>query len=255
MIEIERYHEGRTLLIILSNDKALNIIDDATLQAIAKGLQEAEVADNVCSVVVCANGKHFAVGANVKELLAKDKQQLLNDDRSKHWRMVADFGKPLLVAVQGMALGAGNELAMQGDIVHCDETAHFGQPEIKLGLIPGAGGTQRLTRAIGKARAMQMVLTGQAIDAAEALAAGLVSKICKPELLRENILAQAAVLSQYSPIALRAAKRCVLAAAEASLQAGLGIECKEFASLADTQDRNEGIRAFLEKRPPNFKGK
>lgn len=254
-VTLEEQLDGKVAVIELAADGGgLNLIDDATLAAIASHCQAADANPTVRVIVLCAGGKHFAVGANVRELQAKSRDDLQRDPRRAHWQAIAAIGKPLIAAVQGAALGAGNELAMLCDLVFCDEQAQFGQPEINLGTIPGAGGTQRLARFTGKARTMQAVLGGRAFTAEEALQCGMVCAVCKRALLRETALAEAKKIAALSPAAVRAAKQCVLAARELPLSQGLALEYEQFAALADHPDRAEGIRAFLEKRPPVFTG-
>ncbi|MCH9704797.1 MAG: enoyl-CoA hydratase/isomerase family protein [Proteobacteria bacterium] len=233
----------------------LNVINDATLTAISQHCRKADADSAVRVIVLCAQGKHFAVGADVRELSAKNKQQLQNDKRRDNWQAIAAISKPIIAAVQGSALGAGNELVMLCDLVFCDEQAQFGQPEIKLGLIPGAGGTQRLPRIAGKARAMQMALTGKALSATDAKQCGMVCAVCKTELLLETAVAEAKKIAALSPLAVRAAKQCILATQNTSLADGLALEYQHFSDLAESKDRAEGIRAFLEKRAPRFTGK
>ena len=251
------FENDNTICVLqLAADKAggLNMIDDATLALLAEHCRQADETATVQVIVLHAQGRHFAVGANVRELSAKSKSQLQNDKRREYWQTLAQIRKPIIAAVQGSALGAGNELVMHCDMVFCDEHAQFGQPEIKLGLIPGAGGTQRLPRIVGKALAMQMVLTGRALSAEEALQCGIVCAVCKTELLLETVLAEAKKIAALSPLAVQAAKQCVAAAQQLPLADGLDVEYRHFVALADSKDRAEGINAFLEKRPPVFTG-
>jgi enoyl-CoA hydratase len=180
---------------------------------------------------------------------------VLNDPRVLHWRRIAQFPKPLIAAVNGFALGGGCELVMHADIVIAGDNAQFGQPEINLGIIPGAGGTQRLIRTVGKSMAMQLVLSGEFISAAQARDFGLVSEVTIPERTLERATELARKIATKPPIAVRQAKEVLLKAYETTLDSGLSLERKAFTLLAATEDRNEGIAAFMEKRKPNFTGK
>jgi enoyl-CoA hydratase len=180
---------------------------------------------------------------------------VLTHERQRHWRTIATFPKPLIAAVNGYALGAGCELALCADILVAGANAQFGQPEINLGMIPGAGGTQRLARIAGKPLAMLMVLTGRPIDAAAALAAGIVVEVDEPESALARAVQIASLIAAKPPLAVRLAKEAVLRAYEAPLAEALAADRQAFALLAASHDRNEGIAAFLEKRPPQFLGR
>ncbi|MCW8907176.1 MAG: 2,3-dehydroadipyl-CoA hydratase [Sedimenticola sp.] len=242
-------------LIRLNRPQARNALRTALLGEISRALDEAEASTEVNAVVICGSETVFAAGADIKEMAALDAVGLWQDDRPRHWARIRAFPKPLIGAVNGFCLGAGIELAMHCDIIIAGENARFGQPEINLGIIPGAGGTQRLVRAVGKSLAMKMILSGEFIDARSALTAGLVAEVTQPELTLKRALELAATIAGKSPIALRLAKEAILAADETPLSQGLELERKAFLFLAASEDRQEGINAFLERRTPQFKGK
>jgi len=188
-------------------------------------------------------------------MAARDLVGILEDPRVAHWERIARFTKPIIAAVNGFALGGGCELAMHADILIAGENARFGQPEINLGIMPGSGGTQRLTRKVGEALAMHMTLTGEQIDATRALQAGLISEICQPELTVERAIEIGKTIARKAPIAIRLTKESVRKANDISLSDGLRFERHAFTLLAGTADRQEGLDAFREKRAPRFKGK
>lgn len=247
--------EAGVLLITLNRPEARNALRNQTLSELADALEAAAADEAVGAVVITGGEKVFAAGADIKEMAALDVAGMLTDVRPSYWRRIAQFPKPLLLAVNGLALGAGNELVMHADIVVAGDGARFGQPEINFGIIPGAGGTQRLLRTIGKPLAMKMVLSGEFIDAGEALAAGLVAEVTPPERTLERTLELAQTIAAKPPLAVRQAKEVLLKAFDTTLEAGLTLERKAFCALAGTADRQEGIAAFLEKRKPQFKGR
>ncbi|HCP55437.1 MULTISPECIES: 2,3-dehydroadipyl-CoA hydratase PaaF [Pseudomonas] len=241
-------------LITLQRPQALNALNTQLLGELAAELAEAEQDPNTRVVVLTGSRKAFAAGADINEMAERNIVGILNDPRVGHWQSISSFSKPLIAAVNGFALGGGCELVMHADIVIAGEDARFGQPEINLGIMPGAGGTQRLLRAVGKSLAMQMVLSGVAIDARHAQRAGLVSEVTQPELTVERALELARVIAQKAPLAVRMAKEALLKAQDTDLASGLRFERHAFTVLAGTQDREEGIRAFQEKRRANFTG-
>lgn len=247
--------EASVLLVTLNRPAARNALRTATLAELAAVLGAAMVDPGVGAVVIAGSEKFFAAGADIKEMAALGPVELLADARPRHWRHIAAFPKPLIAAVNGYALGGGCELAMHADIIIAGSGAQFGQPEINLGIMPGAGGTQRLARVVGKSRAMQMVLGGEPIDAATALQCGLISEVLPPDQVLARALALASSIAAKAPLALRAAKESVLLASEAGLSVALETERKSFVLLAASHDRNEGIAAFLEKRAPRYLGR
>ncbi|MCP1603457.1 2,3-dehydroadipyl-CoA hydratase PaaF [Pseudomonas citronellolis] len=247
--------EDGVRLITLQRPEALNALSTELLGELAAELDAAERDAETRVVVITGSRKAFAAGADIKEMAERDLVGILDDPRVAHWQRITAFAKPLIAAVNGFALGGGCELAMHADILIAGEDARFGQPEINLGIIPGAGGTQRLLRAVGKSLAMQMVLTGEAIDARHALRAGLVSEVTQPEFTVERALQVARVIARKAPLAVRMAKEALLKAQDTDLASGLRFERHAFTLLAGTADREEGIRAFQEKRPARFLGR
>lgn len=242
-------------LITLQRPEALNALSTELLGELADVLDLAEQEAATRAVVITGSRKAFAAGADLKEMAERDLVGILEDPRVRHWQRIAAFSKPLVAAVNGFALGGGCELAMHADILVAGRDARFGQPEINLGIIPGAGGTQRLLRAVGKSLAMQMVLTGEAIDALHAHRVGLVSEITEPEFTVERALEIARLIATKAPLAVRLAKEALLKAQDVDLATGLRFERQAFTVLAGTADRTEGIRAFQEKRKPHFLGR
>lgn len=241
--------------ITLDRPEVRNALRTQTLAEIAAVLATAEADEAARAVVVTGGIACFAAGADLREMAPLGPVELLVHERQRHWRAIASFPKPLIAAVNGVAFGAGCELALAADIVFAGTGARFGQPEVNLGMIPGAGGIQRLARVAGKALAMQLALTGQPIDAETALAAGIVVEVDEPESALARAVEIAAIIASKPPLAVRAAKAAVLRAFEVPLSEGLAADRQAFALLAATDDRNEGIAAFLEKRPPRFTGR
>ncbi len=247
--------EAGVQLLTLNRPKAHNALNTALLGEIADALSAAASDDGVRAVVITGGDRVFAAGADIREMAGTSAIDVLRDPRAVQRNRIDRFPKPLIAAVNGYALGGGCELAMQADIIIAGETAQFGQPEINLGLIPGAGGTQRLLRAVGKSLAMKMILSGESIDARSALAAGLVAEVSQPELTIERALKLAARIAGKSPLAVQLAKEALQHAFDSTLEGGLQFERRSFALLAASDDRNEGIAAFIEKRQPQFTGK
>ncbi|MCW8945779.1 MAG: 2,3-dehydroadipyl-CoA hydratase [Sedimenticola sp.] len=241
-------------LIRLNRPEAHNALRTTLLGELSQALGDAEQDDQVHVVVITGSEKVFAAGADIKEMADLDPVGIWKDKRPQHWNSIKSFQKPVIAAVNGYCLGGGMELAMCADIIIAGEDAQFGQPEINLGIIPGAGGTQRLIRSVGKSLAMKLILSGEFIKAREALTAGLVAEVTQPELTLKRATALAKTIASKSPIAVRVAKEAILAAYETPLSQGLELERKAFLFLASTDDRQEGIQAFMEKRPPQFKG-
>jgi enoyl-CoA hydratase len=237
----------------LNRPDARNALSTALLGAIADALDAAAADEAIRAVILTGGTKVFAAGADIKELATRDVPAALLDARVGHWARIRRFPKPLIAAVSGFALGGGCELAMHADIVVAGTDAKFGQPEINLGILPGAGGTQRLARLAGQQLAMKLVLSGEFLDAAEAKACGLIAEIAPDPQARALDLA--AKIAEKAPLAARLAKELVLAARDAPLEVGLAFERKAFAALFATADFKEGVAAFLEKRKPEFAGK
>lgn len=243
-------------LVILDRHEVLNALNFELIAALTDALESLD-RDPACRAIVItgAGDRAFAAGADIPELAAQTPTTLTVDDHFHRWERIKRIRTPLIAAVRGFALGGGCELAMTCDMIVAGEDAQFGQPEIKLGVMPGAGGTQRLTRAIGKARAMEMILTGRNMGAREAEAHGLVSQVVPSEATVPAALDLAAKVAAMPPIAAQAAKAAVNRAEELSLEAGLEFERRNFYLLFDTEDQAEGMAAFTEKRAPMWKGK
>lgn len=241
-------------LITLQRPEALNALNTQLLGELAQALGLAQDDADTRAVVITGSARAFAAGADINEMAERDLAGILNDPRIASWQRITAFDKPLIAAINGYALGGGCELAMHADILIAGRDALFGQPEINLGIMPGAGGTQRLLRAVGKSLAMQMVLTGEPITAHQAQQAGLISEVTEPELTVERALAIARKIASKAPLAVRLAKEALLKAQDTDLASGLRFERHAFTVLAGTQDRNEGIQAFQQKRSPRFTG-
>lgn len=253
-IAVERRDDG-VLLVQLRRPEARNALRNQSLRELADVLDLVSADAAVRVVVIAGDARCFAAGADIREMAALGPLEALADVRPSYWKRIAAFDKPLLASVEGYALGAGCELVMHVDIAIAGQGARFGQPEIKLGTIPGAGGTQRLIRTVGKPLAMKMILSGEPIDATTALAAGLVAEVVADGEALAATLALAATIAARSPLALRLAKEAALKSFEMGLDAGLAFERRNFALLAASDDRREGIAAFLEKRAPVFSGR
>lgn len=252
---ILRHQQQRVLTLTLNRPDARNALSTACLELLVSHLENADSDDSIGAVVITGSSRCFAAGADLRELQQQKVADAIVDRRPQVWQRFNAISKPIIAAVNGYALGAGCELALACDIVVSGENARFGLPEITLGLIPGAGGTQRLLRSVGKSLASQIVLTGEPINAQQARDAQLISEICVTELTLERAQQIATRISQQSPLALRAAKSALKAAQETTLSQGLNLERQHFVSLAGTDDRAEGIAAFFEKRSPEFKGR
>ena len=255
MSELLIARHARVLQLTLNRPQARNALNNALLTQIADVLDAAALDPTVGVCVISGNPRFFAAGADLNEMAEKDLSATLDDIRPRLWARIDAFSKPLIASVNGYALGAGCELALLGDLIVAGDNARFGLPEITLGTMPGAGGTQRLIRSVGKALGSRMVVSGESIDAERAQQAGLVSDIHPANLSDEYALKLAANIARHSPLALRAAKQSLRLAHEVSLQAGLVQERQLFTVLSGTDDRREGIAAFLQKRTPEFKGR
>ncbi len=242
-------------LIQLNRPKELNALNLQLMGEVRDALKALDANDDVRVIIITGNERAFAAGADIKQMSGKNAIDMLKIDQFTTWDQIKKTKKPIIAAVSGFALGGGCELVMHCDCVVASETAQFGQPEIKIGVMPGAGGTQRLPSAVGKALAMEMVLTGEFIGAERALQAGLINKIVPVELLMDETIKMAKNMARNSPIALQMAKESVLKSFESSLSEGLSFERKNFYMLFATEDQKEGMAAFVEKRKPDFKGK
>jgi enoyl-CoA hydratase/carnithine racemase len=239
----------------LDRPDARNALSPELMEELAGVLQGWDADPEVRAIVIAGGDDWFAAGADIRSMAERSFQEMLSAPSAAFWPRLAAVGTPIVAAVSGYALGGGCELALACDMIVASESAEFGQPEILLGIIPGGGGTQRLARVIGKQRAMELVLTGRRVTAAEAQAMGIVNKLSKPGEWLDDALELAAVVARRPPIATRLAKQAVLAADETSLGAGLAHERRLFEVAMATEDRVEGMRAFLEKRRPEFRGR
>jgi len=245
---------GRVGLVTLHRPKALNALNDALMDELGAALRAFDADDAVGVIVLTGSEKAFAAGADIGMMASYSYMDVYKGDYiTRNWETVRSIRKPIIAAVAGFALGGGCELAMMCDIIIAADTAKFGQPEIKLGVIPGAGGTQRLPRAVSKAKAMDLCLTGRMMDAAEAERAGLVSRVVPADALLAEALAAANQIAEFSLPAVMMAKESVNRAYETTLAEGITFERRVFHSLFATDDQKEGMAAFLEKRKPVFK--
>jgi len=242
-------------LLRLSDPETRNSLSHEMRTGILAGLERFDADPEVRCIVLTGSDRIFASGADIRALAARALGEPSDASGMEFWRRIAAVGTPIVAAVSGYALGGGCELALACDMIVADEKARFGQPEITLGIIPGGGGTQRLTRAIGKQRAMEYILTGRVFDAEVAAAWGLINKVVKTGKSTVEALALARTIAARPPVATRLAKQAVLTAQESGLSDGLTAERSMFDEAMATEDRVEGMQAFLEKREPDFKGR
>lgn len=240
-------------LIQLNRPKALNALCGPLFVELGQAVRDFDANEKIAAIIITGNEKAFAAGADIKEMQNNTFSDNTKKGFLKDWEDVSNCGKPLIAAVNGFALGGGCELAMLCDIIYAGEKAKFGQPEINIGTIPGAGGTQRLPRYVGKSKAMEIVLTGNFIDATEAERMGLVSRVFPVDKLLEETIKLAERIGTHSPLIVKMAKASVNQAYETTLKSGLLFEKAYFYGTFATEDRKEGMTAFVEKRPPNFK--
>ncbi len=238
----------------INRPDVLNALSMQVMEELAGALEAFDRDDAVRCIILTGTDQAFAAGADIREMMDAAALEMLRRDQFARWDRIRRIKKPLIAAVSGFALGGGCELAMICDIIIASETARFGQPEITLGIMPGAGGTQRLTRAVGKAKAMEMVLTGRSISAAEALRWGLVNAVVPVETCRQEALRWAREIASRPPVAVRLAKESVLKAFDTTIEGGLEFERKNFYLLFASADQKEGMKAFVEKRAPEWKG-
>ncbi len=247
--------KGRVGIIRLNRPQALNALNSALNSELGQAIAAFDADEAIGCMVITGSEKAFAAGADIKEMVDRTAAEMLMRDYCADWHFAANARKPVIAAVSGFALGGGCELVMQCDIVIAADTAKFGQPEIKLAIIPGIGGSQRLPRAVGKAKAMELILTGRMMDAAEAERAGLVSRVVPAASLMEEAMKVAEAVAAMSLPSLIAAKEAVNRAFEMPLAEGLRFERRVFHSLFATEDQKEGMAAFVAKRPAKFKHK
>lgn len=242
-------------LIELNRPKELNALNPQLMQEVRDSLQRLDKDDKVRAIIITGNEQAFAAGADIKQMSEKTAVDMLMLDQFSTWDQIRKTKKPIIAAVSGFALGGGCEFVMTCDMVIASETAKFGQPEIKLGTIPGAGGTQRLTKALGKSKAMELILTGRFLSAEEAHFYGLVSKVVPAEFYLKEAIDLAKEIAQMSPVAVQLAKEAVNRSYETLLDEGLMFERKNFYLTFASEDQKEGMKAFIEKRKPSFTGK
>lgn len=254
-IKVTAQYESNIALIQLNRPKELNALNRELMQEVRDALQQLDKDDAVRVIIITGNEQAFAAGADIKQMADQSAIDMLMIDQFSTWDQIRKTKKPIIAAVSGFALGGGCEFVMTCDMVIASETAKFGQPEIKIGTMPGAGGTQRLTKAIGKAKAMELILTGRFLSAEEAHFYGLVNKVVPVEMYLFEAVQLAKEIAQMSPVAVQLAKEAVNRSFETHLDEGLLLERKNFYLTFASEDQKEGMKAFIEKRKPVYKGK
>jgi enoyl-CoA hydratase len=255
LIKVNSQVAPQIALIELNRPKELNALNPQLMQEVRDALQDLDRNEQVRVIIITGNEQAFAAGADIKQMADKSAIDMLVLDQFSTWDQIRKTKKPIIAAVSGFALGGGCEFAMTCDMIIASETAKFGQPEIKIGTIPGAGGTQRLTKALGKAKAMELILTGRFLSAQEAHFYGLVNKVVPVEFYLQEAIALAKEIAAMSPIAVQLAKEAVNRSFETLLDEGLMFERKNFYLTFASQDQKEGMQAFIEKRKPSFLGR
>ena len=253
LVLVER--EEPIAVVLLNRPRQLNALSDKLMDALVSELQQLDRDDAIRCIVLGGSERAFAAGADIAELAATSAIELYYARRIERWDTIRGLWTPLVAAVSGYCLGGGCELAMACDLIVASETARFGQPETSLGIIPGAGGTQRLTRAVGKATAMDVILSGRFLSAGEALAAGLVARVVAREAWLDEAKAVAREIASKGPVATRLAKEAIDRAYESALQLGLDYERRALNLAFASEDAKEGLKAFIEKRQPEFRGR
>lgn len=246
---------GRVGLVTLNRPQAMNAFNQMMLTELFDALEVFDRDDSIGAMVITGNEKAFAAGADIKEMAEATPFMMIKEGRVEKWDRIRAIKKPVIAAVSGWALGGGCELALSCDMIVASETAKFGQPEITIGVIPGAGGTQRLARLLGKYLAMEMVINNRTLSAAEALQFGLANRVVPVERYLDEAIAFAEEIASRAPLAVRMAKDSVNAAFENTLTEGLKAEKRNFYTLFSTEDQKEGMKAFIEKRKPDWKGR
>lgn len=253
-VEID-YSIEKIAIVKINRPESKNALNTQVRQQLAHAFTELSFNENIHAIVLTGGNEVFAAGADLKEMATATSPEMMLRHTERYWNAIAQCPKPVIAAVNGYALGGGCELAMHSDIIIAGKGAIFGQPEIKVGLMPGAGGTQRLFRAIGKFHAMRMIMTGVMVPAEEAYLIGLVSQVTEDDQTITTAIKMAQSLAKMPPIALQQIKEVALMSEDVPLNAGLTLERKSFQLLFSTEDKNEGIQAFIEKRKPSYQGK
>lgn len=253
--EIDNGKSLKAGLIRLNRPEALNALNIELMKEVVETLEAFDKDTEIGCMVLTGNEKSFAAGADIKEMADASAIEMLLRDQFDRWDRIRKIKKPIIAAVSGFALGGGCELAMTCDMIIASESAKFGQPEINLGVIPGAGGTQRLTKAIGKARAMEVILTGKMFTAKEMFDAGLVTKVVDADIYLDEAIELAKEIASKPTIAVQLAKECILKSFDSTIESGLEFERKNFYLLFASEDKSEGMKAFVEKRKAVWKGK
>ncbi len=252
---IKAWTEDAIGLVQLHRPEVLNALNPEMFEELLAALEVFDADGAIRCMILTGSGRAFSAGADIKQMAGMTAVDQMASPAPARWERMRRLKKPIVAAVNGFALGGGCELMMCCDVIVAGETARIGQPEINIGIIPGAGGTQRLTRVVGKFKAMELILTGRQVTAVEAEALGIVNRVVAPELVLDEAKRIAREIAAKSPIAVRTAKECVLKALETTLSVGLDFERRMFALLFATEDKVEGMQAFLEKREPKFKGR
>lgn len=254
LLLVEKF-DGGIVLLRLNRPEALNALNAALRSRVTDLFSDLSVSEDTRCIVITGSEKAFMAGADIKEMAEKRTADVTRMNALRMWGVVTDCPIPVIAAVNGFALGGGCELAMHADIIVAGETATFGQPEIRVGIMPGGGGTQRLLRAAGKFKAMKMMLTGQPVTGREAFEMGIASEVVADDQVLPRAMELARIIAAMPPLAARRIKEVVLAGQDTSLAAGLMLERRAFDTLFDTEDQKEGMKAFIEKRKPHFKGR
>jgi enoyl-CoA hydratase/carnithine racemase len=249
------YTIQKIAIVKINRPEAKNALNGEVRKQLAQIFSELSFNDEINAVVLTGGDEVFAAGADLKEMATATSTEMLLRHTERYWNAISQCPKPVIAAVNGYALGGGCELAMHADIIIAGKNAVFGQPEIKVGLMPGAGGTQRLFRAVGKFHAMRMIMTGAMVKAEEAYIIGLVSQVTEDDQTIPTAIQMAQSLAKMPPIALQQIKEVALMSEDVPLNAGLTLERKAFQLLFSTEDKNEGVQAFIEKRKPSYQGK
>lgn len=247
--------DGPIGIITINRPQVLNALSFKVMEELVDTLESFDGEENIRAILLTGGERVFSAGADIKEMANMTMVQFLLEKRFALWERIRKIAKPIIAAISGYCVGGGLELAMNCDIIIASENARFGQPEINIGVMPGAGGTQRLTRTVGKHRAMQLILTGATVDAQEAFRLGIVSKVVPRELFLEESKKVAFEIASRAPIAIRLAKESILKAFDTTVEVGAAYERSNFYILLATEDKTEGMRAFFEKRTPQFKGR